>query len=328
MKEKKEKLRVGAYIDDKDITLDEYFAEWIKRKARKVKGGTIYTYRTCYYKNISPRIGRRKVVDIERREILKLQDDLQGVISSASCNYMILLVRIVLNDAILDGIIKENPADHIDQIAIEKAASETYHRALSVEEQNAFMQEAKSEYYYEMFAFLISTGVRFGEAAVLTWKDIDFEKRIISINKTIAIDETGRRVEGKPKTKTSAREIPLSDQVRDILQKQKRKSKIVSIQMRDYVFPSINDTVITNSIFNNAIRRVLRRLDKKGIHVAYFTAHAFRDTYATRFIEQGGNPQTLKAILGHASLAMTMDLYAQVLPNTKFEEANRITIAI
>ena len=44
------------------------------------------------------------------------------------------------------------------------------------------------------------------------------------------------------------------------------------------------------------------------------------------FIEQGGQPQTLKTILGHSSLAMTMDLYAHVLPNTKQKEMDNLKI--
>lgn len=58
----------------------------------------------------------------------------------------------------------------------------------------------------------------------------------------------------------------------------------------------------------------------------HFTAHALRDTFATRYIEQGGNPQTLKTILGYSSLAMTMDLYSHVLPDTKRKEMNQLKI--
>ena len=60
----------------------------------------------------------------------------------------------------------------------------------------------------------------------------------------------------------------------------------------------------------------------------HFSAHALRDTFATRYIEQGGSPQALKTILGHNSLAMTMDLYSHVLPNTKQEEMESVRIVI
>ena len=64
------------------------------------------------------------------------------------------------------------------------------------------------------------------------------------------------------------------------------------------------------------------------MEIAPFTSHALRDTFATRCIEQGGNPQTLKTILGHSSYSVTMDLYSQVLPNTRKEEMEKIRIEI
>ena len=57
------------------------------------------------------------------------------------------------------------------------------------------------------------------------------------------------------------------------------------------------------------------------------TSHIFRHTFATRAIEAGMQPQVLKTILGHSSLAMTMDLYSHVLPDTKSEEMNKISKA-
>lgn len=69
---------------------------------------------------------------------------------------------------------------------------------------------------------------------------------------------------------------------------------------------------------------VLERLHKQGIEIERFTHHAFRDTFATRYIEEGGNMKTLQMILGHSSLAMTADLYTHVLSDTKQQEMKQI----
>ena len=66
---------------------------------------------------------------------------------------------------------------------------------------------------------------------------------------------------------------------------------------------------------NRAIRKA-REIDKT---FPDFTPHAFRHTFATRAIEEGMEPQVLKTILGHSSYAMTIDLYAHVLPDKKQE---------
>ena len=68
------------------------------------------------------------------------------------------------------------------------------------------------------------------------------------------------------------------------------------------------------------------RQEKRNIFfVPYLTRpHVFRHTFATRAIEAGMQPQVLKTILGHSSLAMTMDLYSHVLPDTKADEMEKI----
>ena len=73
-----------------------------------------------------------------------------------------------------------------------------------------------------------------------------------------------------------------------------------------------------------SIDNVLVQLRQQGVVIERFTHHAFRDTFATRYIEEGGNMKTLQMILGHKSLAMTADLYAHVLPSTKQQEMEQV----
>lgn len=79
------------------------------------------------------------------------------------------------------------------------------------------------------------------------------------------------------------------------------------------MFVSVYGKMVDNCTVNRAITSALSRLEEQGKAMEHFTLHALRDTFATRYIEQGGSPQTLKTILGHSSLAITMDLYSHVL---------------
>ncbi len=91
------------------------------------------------------------------------------------------------------------------------------------------------------------------------------------------------------------------------------------------VFENFSGGMVFNASANKAITDTIKRMNEKGKPIEHFSAHALRDTFATRYIEQGGTPQTLKTILGHSSIAMTMDRYSHVLPNTKQEEMNKIS---
>ena len=270
---------------------------------------------------------------IERREIIAMQNSLiRAGATVAAANSVVTILKNLLNDAIRDEIIKSNPAANIRPIKeCKEKASETIHRALTEEEQALFMEEMKKSFYYELIALLISSGMRSGEAAALTWNDIDYINNVIHINKTISFDKNNHMIVNTPKSKAGMRDIPITANIKAILKQQREKTSFVNgnvIPMKNRVFCTVYGRTITSSRVNEAINKALKSLNEQGHKIEQFTAHALRDTFATRYIEQGGTPQTLKTILGHSSLAMTMDLYAHVLPNTKQEEMQKINIVI
>lgn len=331
--QKRQTILENGYIKNDNITLNKYFIEFIENKKRYVKENTIYTYKNIYNSYIKNSLGKKKIKDIEKREIEKLQKDLLKMdISITTVNYAIMIISQILNGAISDDIITRNNAKLVKSIKnTDKKANETIHRALTEHEQELFMNELKANnnYYYEFFAFLISSGLRFGECAALSWSDIDYKNNVIHINKTITQDENGKKVVGEPKTRTSKRDIPLTSNLKTILKAQKEKNTMINvINITNNIFTSIYGKVLVNQTINREINKTIKLLNDKGYKINKITCHALRDTFATRFIEQGGTPQTLKSILGHTSLQMTMDLYAQVLPNTKEKEMSNINIVI
>ena len=173
--------------------------------------------------------------------------------------------------------------------------------------------------------FMISTGIRVGELGALKWGDIDYKKNVVKITKTVArISNSEYIIKNKPKTKKSIREIPLSKTAKDALVSQRRKTEILAIDGN--IFPTSEGGLLHKGIINAAISNVLEKIElSQKIKIEHFTSHALRATFATRAIEQGMTPQTLKTIMGHSSYKMTMDLYAHVLPNTKQKSRKLLT---
>lgn len=327
----RDQIRNGLYVSNRNITLNAYYKEWKVSREGTVKGSTEYNIDIRYRKHIAPVFGKKKVTLIERREITKFQKVLKKNLKASTVNIIVTDLKNILSDAVMDGIISKSPAVGIKDLKAEdKPASETIHRALTVYEQEQFMKYAKDEWLYELLAFLLCTGMRFGEAASLTWKNIDHVNNVIHVTSTVTLDNKGNRTVGTPKSKSSDRDVPMNDSIKSILRSQKAKQSLLYgnvIDMSQRVFIGAKEGIVSNKSTNNAIGNVLLTLGSEGIEIEPFTVHALRDTFATRYIEQGGNPQTLKTILGHSSLSMTMDLYSHVLPNTKQEEMNNIKIA-
>ena len=90
------------------------------------------------------------------------------------------------------------------------------------------------------------------------------------------------------------------------------------------VFTNEFGSVVTLNTMQYYMRHIQDTIRRDGTEFAPIHIHTLRHTFATRAIEAGMQPQVLKTILGHSSLAMTMDLYSHVLPDTKTEEMQKI----
>ena len=322
-----------------DITLNDYFETWIARKyTTSAKKSTPYRYEHWYRNHIEKDLGGMKLRDIRRRDMIHFQALLAENATPSTVNYTMLLLNIILNDAVAEELLPDNPADRIKPLKTKgPAAAATRHRALTEEEQKKFMKVAKGNFYYEFFALLLLTGLRHGEAAALTWADVDYDGNVIHITKSLTFDEAGRVTVGTPKSEASVRDIPMNDNIHKVLGMQREKTRDIlgegemarrGNQQRIFYPRPHPEGVLHNTTANLALKRILNEMREQGETIEHFTLHALRDTFATRFIEQGGQPQTLKTILGHSSLAMTMDLYSHVMPNTRQMEMDRVKIKI
>ena len=325
---KKERLKAKLYTKNINITLNAYYDEWQGQRNGVVTKSTQYANDVKFKRIRESRLGKRKIIDIESREIKSFQQELARKVSTSTVNDTITLLKCILESAVEDRIISHNPCSSVKSLKrVEAPATETIHRALTEEETQLFFQYAKQTWYYLFFAFMVSTGCRVGEVSALTWRDIDYQAGMIHINKTVTRISNTEYVVGEPKTRSSKRDIPLTDSIKSILTQQKEVSRILNLDGR--IFTSVSGGYVKKNSVNTCIKYILKQIeDETGEHIEPFSTHAFRDTFATRAIEQGMQPQTLKTILGHSSLSMTMDLYAHVMPNTKQEEMSKIYIAV
>lgn len=324
----RERIKAGTYTKNSQITLNAYYKEWEKNRKGVVKDSTAETDRKYYSKHISPALGKIKIQNLEKRQVKNFYTKLQKKVATSTANLILSLLKTILNEAVRDGIISKSPAEHVKTAKNnKKTASETIHRALTREEQEQFTEEVTKEYYGNLLKFLLYTGMRTGEAAALTWNDIDTKTGVIHITKTVTIAQGSELTVGSPKSKAGKRDIPISNDIQKVLTRQREQNKIVSLS-NPLVFPSPRGTYARSAGVNKAIKDTLNRLEQEGIFIEKITAHSLRATFATRFIENNGTPQVLKNILGHESFKMTMDLYSHVLQDQVNKEMQRISVSV
>ena len=161
------------------------------------------------------------------------------------------------------------------------------------------------------------TGVRIGELLGLEWADVELQRGIISINKTIYRDkdESGewQLIVDKPKTASSDRVIPLPSYITQMLITQKETARSI------YVIENKKGERMSIRSYQYIFERLT---EKSGVRKLNF--HALRHTFATRAIECGMDIKTLSEIMGHKNASITLNRYAHSMMDTKIEMMNRL----
>lgn len=326
MTDLKYKLEHGLFVKKENITLNEWYKTWLEEyKKNRVKLGTYTSYEKYYHSIIKDRLGSRFLTDIRGEHIQKLYNDLtkDGYALSS-----IKIVSAVLNgcfqQAMRNSLIERNP---VKLAELPRQTEKKGRMAMTRAQQALFMEYAKESYLYNFFAVMLRTGMRRGEMQGVKYSDIDKKASVIHVRRTLKYIEHGGYIEDTPKTRTSTRDIPLTDDLQNILEAQRRLWDFKIEKMDRYLFCNENGAPISQERIQGEIDRTIRRIQAAGYEFPRITSHVFRHTFATRAIEAGMQPQVLKTILGHSSLAMTMDLYSHVLPDTKAEEMEKIAAA-
>lgn len=168
---------------------------------------------------------------------------------------------------------------------------------------------------------LLNTGLRIGEAIALEWKDIDFERRFISISKNASyvknrIDESDSApsyksvIQYTPKTKSSVRKVNINNTAYEAL-KTLQKYGTSSV----YVFANSKGERVTHSSVNKMFRKIQ---EKCGIKPT-LGPHAARHTFATVLFRNGVDVKTVSTLLGHSSTSITYNIYIHVINEQKAE---------
>lgn len=195
---------------------------------------------------------------------------------------------------------------------------------MTKEQQELFMECVKESYLYHFFEVMLRTGMRRGEMQGLKYSDIDKKQNVIHVRRTLKYIEGKGYIEDTPKTRTSTRDIPLTVAIMEHIEAQRKYWCFQIVKLDQYLFCNEKGEPLSKERIQGEIDRTIKRIRGAGYEFPRITSHTFRHTFATRAIEAGMQPQILKTILGHSSLAMTMDLYSHVLPDTKAEEMEKI----
>lgn len=301
----------------------EWLNEWLNNYIKPLnKQRTFEQYQNIVRIHVLPSFGDYELQDITPFTLQKFITDLTSkgnkrTGNGLSPNFVKSILSVIQNSlkvAHSAGYLDEYSVDKIKRPRIVEKQVECF----SIQEQkiieNDISSSKKDKYRGVVLCFY--TGLRIGELLALTWADIDFEKRVLSITKTCRDgNENGKhvRIIDTPKTEKSIRKIPLSKDIADMLKRMKKKSKC------EYIIADGNKPVFLRS-YQRTFELLLKRLNLQ--HKGF---HSLRHTFATRAIECGMDVKSLSEILGHKNATVTLNRYVHSLWDYKVEMMNKMS---
>jgi len=219
--------------------------------------------------------------------------------------------------AIRDDCVRKNPFDFRlgDVIGDDTVQRE----ALTEEEERKFLSfvEADKRYsrHYDAVVILLNTGLRISELCGLTANDLDFEKRLITIDHQLLKDSDRGYYIDTPKTKNSFRQIPMNSQAFQAFQRlMERKENTQQPTVDGYsgfLFLNSNGQPMHGAYYATVFKRIVEKYNKSHEdRLPHITPHILRHTFCTRLADRGMNPKNLQSLMGHSSITLTMNLYA------------------
>lgn len=330
------KLRDEQYEDEKQInvvnsnmTLNEWYEVWLTTCKKNCRDTTKRTY-AIQYNRLREELGWRKLSNLNLVIIQNAFNQLKSDSSRGDCKAVLVDI---LNRAMETDLINKNVALSVNTKI--EGKEQTEKRVLTTEEIQLLYQSAKDSSLYPFFILALNTGMRMGEILGLTWDCVDFENGIIHVEKTLCyLPNNGKAIYEfhPPKSKAGKRNIPMSKQVKEVLQEQRIWHEDMTTRFQpqqgfeDLVFTSKTNRPIHESNIRSSIDYIVDRINAQNQTEKFerFTPHCLRHTFATNCIAKGMRPKTLQKLLGHNSLQMTMDLYCHVLDETLKEEMSII----
>ena len=307
------------------MNIKELLYEWLYDYHKNdIKERTFLRYESMINVNLVSLLGEYDIDKLKPRELQhciselrnKISERTKKPLSTSSINTAIATLKLAYNYANDFEITSNNPTTRIKRIKREEIKKVD---SFSKDEQIRIENKIESLHNDEYFGIILVlyTGLRIGELMALTWNDINIRTGVINVSKTLyrAKKEDGEWIYkmSSPKTKTGTRLIPYPSFLKEKLSKMKKE------RTSKFVICHSDGTVMFDRTLRHRFKALLKQIKVRNLNF-----HCLRHTFATRALENNMDLKTLSEILGHASVATTLNIYAHSMLEHKKKQMRKM----
>jgi len=328
----------GVIVEPTKLTVAQWLDNWYEiHVVNKVKITTRVSYESDIVHHLKPHLGHIRLNELKLHQVQKIYNEFlksgrvdgKGGLSPKSIKNIHVVLHCALEQAVKEDLLIKNP---LNGITLPRRTQKQI-EVLTPEEQKKLVNCCLEHRWDTIILLTLYSGMRLGEVLGLTWKDINFEKNSIRINKQLSrlrdyngsTFRTKLDLRAETKTSSSNRTIYIAPVIMEKLKEHKerqdkhRKSLGKAYNNLNMVFAREDGNYVDPGTFRDHYKNTLT---KAGI--GHKTFHSLRHTFATRALESGANIKVVSEILGHAGVQITLDTYSHVSPELQQEAMQRI----
>jgi integrase len=329
-KEVQEKLKValheqqqGALATGPQQSLKGFLEQWLESVYKPtVKPNSYKQYRAAIRTHLIPSLGH---IPIQKLTAAKVQAFYTQKLDEGLAPRTVIAIHSVLHRAleiaVKWGLVPRNITKLVSLPHAERYEAQT----LTVEQAGKLLEAARGSRIEALLLVAVTTGMRRGELLALHWDDVDLEKGVLYIRRTMSKIAGYGYMESEPKTRTGRRKVVLPDVAVEVLKEHRvRQDQIRSDAGEKWHEHGIVFCNNFGGFFNpDRLLKIFNKLlrDAGLLHMRF---HDLRHSAATILLTSGVHPKVVQERLGHSTIAMTLDVYSHVLPSIQQEAADKI----
>jgi integrase len=328
-------MQRGAYVEPSKQTVGDFLKAWLDGCRVRVRPSTWASYRLNVQAHIIPALGTIPLQSVTAAGLNAFYADLlqagrvgrEGGLSPRTVRYVHTILRRALADAVRQNRLSRNVADLADPPP-QRGAQAPEMKTWTAGELRAFLDYAADDRLYPAFLLAATTGMRRGEIAGLRWRDVDLEAGRLAVTQTL-ISLGNKAAVSTPKTAKGRRQVALDGSTAAVLRAHRRRQVEERLawgpayQDGDLVFCREDGTPINPALLSERFERLAREADLPRIRF-----HDLRHTHATLSLQAGVHPKVVSERLGHASVAITLDVYSHAVAGVQEEAAEKVAALV
>ncbi|WP_225534910.1 site-specific integrase [Enterococcus sp. S23] len=301
--------------NDKKITFkvfyEEYYKSWYKNQVKKATFITttsiIENHLNYFYDFVLSEINVMDIQKFQNYMVDEYKTQQRKGLSKAYINLILANLYSIFERAVVYGLLEENLPRKVGRVREEKLevdfrTIDEFHKVMNI------IDESDNLLFFKklLFRFLFMTGLRYGEAIALSWEDIDFQKKVIFVNKSLHVVNRKNYDYTTPKTSSSVRSVSIDEiTIQQLLNWKQQQSVIKDI---NFIFSYDGLPLSKSTTFY-----WLKRLSKKaGVHD--IKGHALRHSHVALLISLKEDPLVIKERLGYSKIEKTLGTYGHLYP--------------